>query len=104
MREIKFRAWDSHNKRWVYNLLYRIDGLGELAESYRLMQYTGLNDKNGVAIYEGDIIKCEDRTMDLQVVYNQESCLFEMLPFNGKEYLGLKFRHDFIKDTNLYKK
>ena len=63
MREIKFRAWDKQNKNMVggfhcmsprmsmFITQYSID-----FEQYDVMQYTGLKDKNGKEIYEGDVI------------------------------------------------
>lgn len=64
MREIKFRVWDNERKEMLpiqrhsfktgksmpygWNMEYVFDGL---------MQYTGLKDKNGTEIYEGDIVK-----------------------------------------------
>lgn len=69
MREIKFRAWDKEKKDWVKYFDYLINHNGEIlmlfegdwevvkSERYILMQFTGLKDKNGKEIYEGDIIQ-----------------------------------------------
>ncbi len=67
MREIKFRAWfrnkmyygavqwhPAENGEWLVPL----DGANIVTKDAILMQYTGILDKNGKEIYEGDIVQC----------------------------------------------
>jgi len=72
MREIKFRAWNKSAKRYSkpFSLKCSVlnftddDGLGvikSLTDEY-VEQFTGLTDKNGVDVYEGDVYSGKSKT------------------------------------------
>lgn len=97
MRPIKFRAWDKDKKQML--IVDDLDGLRtgnpivcvssnmdgtlplESLGRIPIMQFTGLLDKNGKEVYEGDIVECQIRnrmTHKGEVLWDQGSAMFRI--------------------------
>lgn len=71
MREIKFRAWYTPFKNKKFGTGYKygnsVISFHDMSpDKYELEQYTGLKDKNGVEIYEGDLIEAKNATYKVE--------------------------------------
>lgn len=122
-REIKFRVWDKYEKQMypissidydIFSQEIRIIAVGHkngMCTAYNknhnsekcditaleLMQYTGLHDKNGKEIYEGDIVKIKYRDEDIgKVIYEYNGFSIDVTNMN-KNYGRVSFVNNFIE-------
>jgi len=114
MREIKFRAW-RHNQIWYSDFIITYRGkinwwnsdIGDYSpilfnKGEGIMQFTGLKDKNGKEIYEGDIIKPEDwEGRVLEVIFINGTWELQLIQGKRKRQRGGWMLANFILDSKV---
>lgn len=99
MREIKFRAWDKENQVMVYDVNvqdgkpvkrgYQWFNTENTIWNSELQQYTGLRDRNGREIYEGDIVSMFGGTQFSVVEWDDKFGLYRIyLQLSGASDVG----------------
>jgi uncharacterized phage protein (TIGR01671 family) len=107
-KELKFRAWTDNlknggemyyqQKDQYFNPLFSPAGYGLLNPSLKFMQFTGLKDKNGIEVYEGDIISTPHFFNWKITGYEKRKVFFKDGAFGVKEN-----EHGFIALKSLFK-
>lgn len=89
MREIKFRAWDKEQKNmWIWENLIDKQCTYLNSKYFHAMQFTGLHDKNGNEIYEGDIVKHYDNAEHIYKIDMSELDYLDPLNDEASDHTG----------------
>lgn len=99
MREIKFRGKRTDNGEWIVGYLMASDVIGDFMNNDHVVpetvgQFSGLKDKNGVGIYEGDILTYSGITSNGKEIiravnYNSNHAVFQSGMYLLNQSIGL---------------
>ena len=109
MREIKFRVWDINNKRYYYDIQGTHDeNIGDSfqniidSENFIVEQYAGLKDRNGVEIYENDIIDTHWGNEENRLVKYTIGLGFYLTPVQYQSYWTAAYRGEYEVIGNIH--
>jgi len=87
MREIKFRLFSLREKKFVSTKYLQISKEGKLIvpNGCRASEFTGLKDKNGKEIYEGDIVKVKKSHKEIRDVVFEDFAWVTRKIYKGKD-------------------